>query len=677
VRVVTAFPRPIREIEHCWIPLRDGRRLAARLWLPADAAGAPVPAILEYIPYRKRDLTRTRDEPMHRYFAGHGYAAVRVDVCGAGDSDGVLLDEYHEQELEDGVAVIQWLAAQPWCTGAVGMMGKSWGGFNALQIAARRPDALRAIVTVCSSDDRYADDAHYMGGCLLNENLTWGSVLLTLSALPPDPAVVGDGWRETWLARLRSEVLFPEVWLRHQRRDAYWRRGSVCEDYARITCPVYAIGGWADAYTNAVPRLLAGLRSTRKGLVGPWSHNYPHDGAPGPAIGFLQEARRWWDHWLKGIDTGIMDEPAYRVWMQESAPPSSWYAERSGRWVAEPSWPSPRITTTRYPLNPGRLGGSCTPESRLEWRSRETVGLAAGEWCSDGAEGEAPGDQREDDAGSLTFDSEPLAERLEILGAPVVGLELTVDRPMALVATRLSEVFPDGSSARVTYGCLNLTHRSGHEHPEPLEPGRRYAVRLRLRDVAHVFAPGHRVRLALSTSYWPIVWPSPEVVTLGVFTGSSHLELPVRPPSAADGRLRPFEEPESAPPPSYTELEPARSQRTVDRDAATGDVICTIVSEGGGFGAEGRGRLEALGLEIGHTMVRRYRSRANDPLAAQSEVTQEMTLRRGAWMVKVATQARLAATRSTFDVEATLDAFEGETVVASRRWVRSVPRRGV
>ena len=335
MRVVTAFPRAVREIEHCWIPLRDGRRLAARLWLPADAMDAPVPAILEYIPYRKRDLTRTRDEPMHRYFAGHGYAAARVDVCGAGDSDGVLLDEYHEQELEEGVAVIEWLAAQPWCTGAVGMMGKSWGGFNALQIAARRPDALRAIITVCSSDDRYADDAHYMGGCLLNENLTWGSVLQTLSALPPDPAVVGDGWRETWLARLRSEVLFPEVWLRHQRRDAYWRRGSVCEDFARITCPVYAIGGWADAYTNAVPRLLAGLRSARKGLVGPWSHNYPHDGAPGPAIGFLQEARRWWDHWLKGIDTGIMDEPAYRVWMQESAPPASWYAERFGRWVAK------------------------------------------------------------------------------------------------------------------------------------------------------------------------------------------------------------------------------------------------------------------------------------------------------------------------------------------------------
>ena len=377
MRVETAFPSPVREIEHCWIPLPDGCRLAARIWLPADAEVAPVPAILEYIPYRKRDLTRARDEPMHGYFAGHGYAAVRVDVRGSGDSDGVLLDEYHEQELEDGGEVIRWIASQPWCTGAVGMMGKSWGGFNALQIAARRPEALRAIIAVCCSDDRYADDAHYMGGCLLNENLTWGSVLLTLSGLPPDPAVVGDAWRAIWLERLTRGVFFPEVWLRHQGRDAYWRRGSVCEDFQRIACPVYAIGGWADAYTNAIPRLLAGLLSPRKGLVGPWSHNYPHNGVPGPAIGFVQEARRWWDHWLKGIDTGIMNEPPYRVWMQESVPPRSSYGVRPGRWVAEPSWPSPRITTRRYALNPGGLGETSGPETRLPWRSAAALGLAA------------------------------------------------------------------------------------------------------------------------------------------------------------------------------------------------------------------------------------------------------------------------------------------------------------
>src|SRR2546427_3838290 len=254
VKVVAAFPRPVRRIEHCWIPLPDGCRLAARVWLPEDAETSPVPAIVEYIPYRKRDFTRARDEPMHHYFAGHGYAAVRVDVRGSGESDGVLLDEYAEQELADGVAVIDWLAARPWCTGAVGMIGKSWGGINVLEIAARRPPALRAIITVCGSDDRYADDAHYMGGCLLNENLTWGSMLLTLSALPPDPALVGERWRALWLARLEHAVLFPEVWLRHQRRDAYWRRA----DLERITSAVYALRGGGGADTKTVPPLPPG-----------------------------------------------------------------------------------------------------------------------------------------------------------------------------------------------------------------------------------------------------------------------------------------------------------------------------------------------------------------------------------------------------------------------------------
>jgi putative CocE/NonD family hydrolase len=277
MRIVDDFPRAVREIENLFIPLADGTRLAARVWIPDDAERSPVPAILEYIPYRKRDFTRLRDEPMHHYFAGHGYAAVRVDLRGSGDSDGLLGDEYTQQEHDDALEIIAWAAAQPWCTGKVGLTGISWGGFNALQIAARRPPALAAIMTLCSTDDRYADDAHYMGGCVLNENLQWGSVLLNFAAYPPDPRVVGDRWRTMWMERLENTPLFPAVWLKHQRRDEYWRHGSICEDYGAIRCPVYAIGGWADGYSNAVPRLLRGLTVPRKGLIGPWSHAFPHD----------------------------------------------------------------------------------------------------------------------------------------------------------------------------------------------------------------------------------------------------------------------------------------------------------------------------------------------------------------------------------------------------------------
>ena len=236
--IVTSFPRAVREIEHTTIPLKDGTRLAARIWLPEDAEADPVPALLEYLPYRKRDGTHERDALTHPYLAGHGYAAVRVDIRGSGESEGVLADEYSQPELDDALEVIDWLASQPWCSGAVGMFGISWGGFNALQVAALQPPALKAIVTLCSTDDRYADDVHYMGGAkLASADLGWGGFFFADMCHPPDPLLVGERWREMWLERLQNMPLFLERWLRHQRRDAYWRHGSVCEDVQRHPLP--------------------------------------------------------------------------------------------------------------------------------------------------------------------------------------------------------------------------------------------------------------------------------------------------------------------------------------------------------------------------------------------------------------------------------------------------------
>ncbi len=672
MQVVSALPHPIKEIENTWITMPDGCRLAARIWMPEDAARTPVPAILEYIPYRKRDFTRGRDEPMHRYFAGHGYAVLRVDVRGSGDSDGILVDEYVQQEQDDAVEVIRWIAAQPWCNGAVGMMGKSWGGFNSLQVAALQPPALKAIITVCSTDDRYADDAHYMGGCLLDENLTWGSVLLTFNAYPPDPEVVGARWRRMWLERLEHAVLFPEAWLRHQRRDAYWKHGSVCEAFDRIRCPVYAIGGWADAYTNAIPRLLAGLLVPRKGLVGPWAHVYPHNGIPGPAIGFLQEALRWWDQWLKGMETGIMAEPMYRVWMQESVPPRAYYATRPGRWVAEATWPSPRIAWHPLYLNEGRLDDREQPESNVSLRSPQTIGMAGGDWCGFGEEGEMSTDQRDEDARSLAFDSGPLHDRLEILGAPVAALELTVDKPSALLAVRLNDVAPDGASTRVTYGLFNLTHRESHEYPTPLEPGKRYAVRVQLNDIAHAFPAGHRLRLAISTCYWPVAWPSPEPATLTLHAGASVLNLPVRPSRAEDDALPPFARVEAAPSDVESALGVRTARRSVERDDARLETIYTIASDEGENLT--RVRVEPIQLDIAQRSLKRYIIRDDDPLSAQAEVEHITMLRRGDWSTRIETHTRLTSSSDVFRLHATLDAYEQGTRIFSKRWDRSVPR---
>ncbi|MFW5989564.1 MAG: CocE/NonD family hydrolase, partial [Desulfosudaceae bacterium] len=374
------------------------------------------------------------------------------------------------------------------------MIGISWGGFNGLQIAALQPPELKAVITVCSTDDRYADDVHYMGGCLLGDNLSWASTMFAYNACPPDPLLVGDVWRDMWMERLEKSGLWLAEWLSHQRRDEYWRHGSVCENFEAIRCPVMAVSGWADGYSNAVFRLLAGLKTPRKGLIGPWSHKYPHFGVPGPAIGFLQEALRWWDTWLKGEKTGIMEEPMLRVWMQDSVPPSSRYRKRPGRWVAEASWPSEHIAERQFFLDGAHLlsedAATPPPETAapelaaMTIQSPLSVGLYAGKWCSYAAPPDLPHDQREEDGGALVFETLPLEEPLEIMGAPVLHLELSASQPAAMVAARLSDVAPDDKATRITYGMLNLCHRNGHDKPEHLVPGRTYKVSFPLNHIA-------------------------------------------------------------------------------------------------------------------------------------------------------------------------------------------------
>ena len=690
MRVVTELPRRVVAIENVWIPMPDGARLAARVWMPADAEAAPVPAILEYIPYRKRDGTRWRDEPMHRYFAGHGYAAVRIDVRGSGESDGVLLDEYTPGEQDDAEAAIAWVAAQPWCTGAVGMIGNSWGGFSALQAAARRPPALGAVIAVCASDDRYADDAHYMGGCLLNENLLWGSSLLATAALPPDPDLVGGRWRGMWRERLEGVPFFPATWLRHPGRDAYWRQGSVCEEYSRIACPVYAVGGWADAYTNGVLRLLAGLSTPRRGLIGPWAHRYPHQGVPGPAIGFLQEALGWWDRWLKGTGAGASPpalQPRLVAWMQESLPPADFHAERPGRWVTEAAWPSAGIVPLRLGLAPGRLVTGEGEHARLEVATPQTVGLAAGAWCNFGGPAEGPADQRPDDRRSLTFDSDPLAERLELLGRPELELEVTSDRPAAFLAVRLCDVDPAGASALVSYGLLNLAHRDGHDAPAPLAPGARYRVRIPLRPAGHAFPAGHRLRLALSTTWWPVAWPSPEAALLTVFTGSGALVLPRRPPRPEDCEPTAFGVPEGGPPLPRTDLTPGGTWQKLYRDPESGRTVLAAAHDFAGreegedpgeawAGAEpSLTRLDDIGLEVGHGIRERYAIADGDPLSAEAVIRHHLVCRRAGWRIRVEVWARQTATRESFHLEGSLEAREGERDALSRRWDLAIPRR--
>ena len=660
----------IDSIELAWIPMPDGRRLAARLWMPKDAARNPVPAVLEYIPYRRRDGTRPRDEEMHPWVAAQGYACARVDIAGSGDSDGLLLDEYLKQEQDDAVEIIAWLAAQPWCSGAVGMMGISWGGFNGLQVAARRPPALKAVIALCATVDRYHDDVHFMGGCLLADNMDWGGAFFEYAGLPPDPRMVGADWKRTWLKRLEALRPFPPLWLEHQRRDAFWKHGSVCEDYAAIQCPVLSVSGWADGYTAAVFRLAENLRVPCKGIVGPWGHLYPQRGVPDPAIGFLQEAVRWWDRWLKGKENGVEKDPTLRLYLQDSVAPQSHYDFRPGRWIAIDRWPAGEIETRQLALNPHGLAEKPVTGAALSIRSPETTGLAGGEWCAYGlgkVAPEMPLDQRLDDAGSLTFDSEPLRQPLAVVGAASVALEIESDKPQALVAVRLSDVAPDGAATRVAYGLLNLSQRESHENPSALVPGKRYRVTVPLTECGHRFAAGRRIRVSVSSCYWPMAWPSPEAATLTLHTGESRIALPVLPAEEFRGYSG-FAPVEKAPALKRTVFDPGREQRHVVFDADRNETVVRNSRD------DGLARIDDIGTVIHYGKVKEFAIARNDPLTARAAVSVEMHYRRQDWDARLEARIRMSADKTHFFFHSDIDAYDGGVRFFSRSFDQKIPR---
>lgn len=656
-------------IEHVWIPMPDGTRLSARLFLPEGARSHAVPAVLEYIPYRKRDGTRGRDEAMHGYFAEHGYAAVRVDIRGTGESEGHMADEYLELEQDDACEVIAWIAAQDWCDGNIGMMGKSWSGFNSLQVAARRPPALKAIITCYSTDDRFKDDIHFMNGCLLNDNLWWGSIMMGYQARPLDPEVVGASWREDWQKRLETLPFFPAMWAEHQSYDEYWKHGSVQEDYSAIQCPVMVVGAWADSYTNSVPRLLENLSVPTRGIIGPWGHVYPQDGVPGPAIGFLQEAVRWWDQWLKGRDTGVMEEPKLRAYINDPIAPETSRPDQPGRWVGS-DWPLAEPMRAMHLTPGGALTDAPEEGGLLPIRSPQSHGIAAGEWMGVGCPGEMPADQRIEDGGALVFETEVLGDDLEILGVPELDLHLASDKPVAQVVVRLGDVAPDGRVTRVSYQVLNLTHRNGHETPEALVPGRFETVKVKLSTCGHRFAAGHKLRVSVGTAYWPIIWPAPEAATLTVDTAHSLLHLPQR----AGGDTHPgFEPPAHGPACPITMIRPAKLERHVTTDYLTGEVTYVTNGEGGLFG-EGVLRFDEIGTVLSHSLRRELTIHPDDPASACYKLHQVYEMGREGWETASVLDSEMTCDAENFYLSARMTVtLNGEEVFA-KDWAQTIKR---
>ena len=503
----------------------DGVELSATMFYP-DEGNGPWPALLEALPYRKDDvISGSRDH--YAELADAGYAVCWLDVRGTGSSGGIALDEYSRAERDDLHMVIDWLATRAWSSGAVGMFGTSYGGFNSLQLATEAPPALKAIVPIFASDDGYTDDVHYYGGSLkMLDILDYPSYMVAMNALPPVPALWGDGWRDEWKRRVDETEPWFLTWLAHQHRDEYWQTSAAREGLVRIEAATMIVGGWADGYTNVALRSFDRIKAPLRLLLGPWSHGAPESCRPGPNIDFVSELLRWFDRWLKGVENGIDREPPIVVYQQRSTAPDPLRSVVRGEWRFEPTWPPARLRPTTYLLREAEPGGLATPTTDT-FVAAGDVGATAWISCAGNLPFGQSADQRPDEARSLTYTWPALDADLEILGHPRVRVRVTCDRPTASLSAKITDVFPDGSSSLVVRGMANLAQRDSDEAPTEVTAGEPIDLDLELEAIAWTFEAGHRVRLDLAGADWPNAWPPPYAATVTIERAGAELELPV------------------------------------------------------------------------------------------------------------------------------------------------------
>src|SRR5258706_345023 len=517
------------------VKMRDGIELSANLFMPIPKTdGEKFPAILEMIPYRKDDWRYVADHQRMLYFAERGYVGCRLDVRGTGSSQGIALDEYTAEETQDGYETVEWLASQDWCNGNVGMWGMSYGGFTSTQVAKLQPPHLKAIIAFYSSDEHYNEDSHYIGGCkTVSEWAQYAVSQVGSNAMPPKAEYVGDQWATQWKERLERTPIWLSHWLHHQTDDAYWRVASLNPDYEKITCALYTIGGWMDSYVNGTVRMFAKcVNAPRKCLIGNWNHQMPDHAYPGPNLDYLHEMNRFFEYWLKGVDNGIMREPAFTFSRREYTEPEAFPAMMNGEWFSADVFPLDSTQPHELFLGDKTLSTQrADASSSVHYLNRPTHGTDAS-FCW-GAGAKPNGlfrDLRPAESVIPVYTSEPLTKPLDFVGMPEAILHVRSSAPVAYVVVRLTDVAPDGTSAQVTAGILNLTHRNSHSHPEALKPNEIYEVKVELRATAYRFLPGHRIRLTVSSTYWPLLFPSPYKSDNYIHHGgkfSSRLILPV------------------------------------------------------------------------------------------------------------------------------------------------------
>jgi hypothetical protein len=662
----TVAPTPAADgirIEPAWITLPDGVRLSADLYRPAVAAGDKLPVLLEYLPYRKHEA-RGRNYPLYSYFVRRGYVVAAVDIRGTGNSEGRLIPhEYSEIELADGESVIDWLAQQPWSNGNVGMFGISWGGFNSIQMALRNPPALKAIIVVDATEDLYQEDVHFIDGILHVDSWEMSQDLDNARPGAPDYVMDEAYFRdrfdtEPWMLTYKNE----------QRDGVFWDRASATGRYQDIRIPSFHVGGWYDGYRDSIPRMLENLKAPVKAIMGPWSHTWPHEPYPQPGIEWRHEAVRWFDHWLKGIDTGILREPHFAVYVRNWHAPGPYLEYAPGAWRHEDGWPIARIREQiLHPQADHTLTADQPPPTTHALRYVPSIGIEAGGpvmWWGDVAH-----DQRPTDAFSLIYDSAPLEEDLEILGLPRAILAVAADAARANWFARLSDVAPDGTVTQVAGAGFNGSQRLSAREPQAIVPGQEFAIDIDMHFTSWVFPRGHRIRLAINNAQWPMLWPTPEPMTTTLRLDGSRLALPVVPfeqrpvpaflPPATDPVLTGYETLEAGTTSGYGEIS------SVDRNPQTGAAVATA--------ANGGGSRYPWGTERTHETIRHSVSDsapANAKVLGTHKMAVDLPGRKLVWEAELS----FMSDRENFHYRYRRRVSENGALLREKIWTRTIPR---
>lgn len=672
------LPYGVEKITNIRIPLKDGNYIHAHAWFPKGAASCETKAfatLIEYIPYRT-DVTVIRDTIRHPFYAANGFVSMRVDMRGCCNSSGELHDEYLKIEQDDALEVFDWIIAQDWSNGNLAMFGKSWGGFNGLQVAARQHPALKTIITLMSTDDRYSDDVHYRGGCLLaSDMLWWGSTMLVYQPRPQDPRIVGETWKENWLKRLESPPMLID-WLKHQTRDDYWKHGSVCEDWNKLEIPVLAIGGFRDGYTNPVFRMADNLPNSNSAcIVGPWVHEYPEMAEPAPKIDYQQLSVRWYSKWLYPERENDLNLPRLSVYVQDPSTIEDSYVYRPGKWVAT-NHPEEKKTLKFYldsELMELKKSNSGINDSPLKFSGTLSHGMFRGTYCPFGFRGDFPGDQKNEDSKCTCFDSEIFSEDVDLMGLPYIDLTLSSDKKLANVSVRLVDLYPDdGEHVLISWGQLNLTHRDSHEFPEYLEPGVKYKVRVQLDSIGIKLAKGHRLRIALSTCDWPQAWPSAETPTLTFHSGE--LVLPLI--NEAQSTAAPVFGTPTIMKSSLDLVSKRPYARTKKIDYDYGKDVWTLTDIQDGGCTEINKNEELSGFYFGEYNKNVWEIDPKNPLSAKNKCdwVYEMGRKEDNWNIKFESETTLTSDSENFLLVNKIKAFENEKLISDRTFTDTIAR---